>query len=381
MDGGLRRLTRGLFACLQGGLVVCAISGAAPAGPGRTADVRAAPGGKGVVEVETGGSGGISIEVTEDLAGLFDDGATRRVLPVVGRAAMQNLVDLVQLRGIDMAILQTDALDAAREQHGGRGVETSFSYVTQLYNEEFHLLAGPEVKTIGDLAHRRVNVGIRGSGTSITAARLFELLKIPVEEVFDPETVALEKLRHGNVAAMAFVAGKPAPLFRGLQPDDRLHFVAVPLDEGIINAYVPTALNAADYPGLIAKNQPVETIAVGSILAVAKLQPGSERYRNVSNFVDVFFTGFRTLLEPGHHPKWREINLAADVPGLTRFPPAQQWLDRNTSPVRQSPQDSATLFSSFIDSRQQALGGSQITEEQKQELFDQFQRWQAGQAH
>ena len=114
---------------------------------------------------------------------------------------------------------------------------------------------------------------------------------------------------------------------------------------------------------------------------MAKLQPGSERYRNVSNFVDVFFTGFRTLLEPGHHPKWREINLAADVPGLTRFPPAQQWLDRNTNPVKQSPQDSATLFSSFIDSRQQALGGSQITEEQKQELFDQFQHWQAGQAH
>ena len=103
--------------------------------------------------------------------------------------------------------------------------------------------------------------------------------------------------------------------------------------------------------------------------------------RNVSNFVDIFFTQFRTLLEPGHQPKWHEINLAAEAPGWTRFPPAQAWLDRNAAVARTNPQDLKTLFARFLDFRQQALGGAAVTEEEKQELFNEFERWQAGQNH
>lgn len=300
---------------------------------------------------------------------------------MIGRTALQNLWDLILLRGVDMAILQTDVIDSVREQHLMPGLEGSFTYVTKLYYEEFHLLAGPDIKTVGDLAHRRVNLGLRGSGTDVTAERLFALLKIPVEPVYERPEVGIDKLRHGDVAAVALVAGKPASLMQNLGQGTSLHFVPIPLDAGVIGAYVPTTLSVDDYPGLVAKDQPVDTIAVGSFLAVARLAPGSERYKNVSNFVDVFFTEFRALLEPGNQAKWREINLAAELPGLTRFPPAQQWLDRNSSGTRQNPQDVKTLFSRFLDTRQQARGVPTITDQQKVELFDQFQRWQAGQAH
>ena len=42
-----------------------------------------APNNKGVVEIETGSSSGISVRIVEDIANIIDDGATRRVLPVV----------------------------------------------------------------------------------------------------------------------------------------------------------------------------------------------------------------------------------------------------------------------------------------------------------
>jgi TRAP-type uncharacterized transport system substrate-binding protein len=343
------------------------------------ADLRPEVNNKGVVELETGSSAGISVRIAEDLAGLIDDGATRRVLPVVGRSAQQNLVDLIRLRGIDMAILQTDVIGTVGQERVGLQTDLRSTYIAKLYNEEFHLLAGPRVKTIADLAHRSVNIGIRGSGTSVTAQRLFDLLKISIVPVFDRPEVALSKLRHGDIDALAFVAGKPAPLFQGMPHDDRLHFVSIPLDAAVIDAYVPTSLNAEDYPNLIPADHPIDTVAVGSVLAVAPLVPDSDRYRNVSNFVDIFFTQFRLLLEPGHHPKWGEINLAAEVPGWKRFPPAQQWLDRNASVARQNPQDMKTLFSRFLDTRQQVTGGTPISDQQKQELFDQFVRWQAGQ--
>lgn len=97
------------------------------------------------------------------------------------------------------------------------------------------------------------------------------------------------------------------------------------------------------------------------------------------NFVDAFFTGFRTLTEPGHHPKWREVNLAAEVPGWQRFPPAAEWLQRN-APVASSagPQDLKEMFMRFINERQQAAGSGGMSQQQKDELFNQFERWQQG---
>ena len=356
-------------------LILCVASS------GFAADTRPDTINRGVVELETGGSAGLSIRIAEDLAGLIDDGATRRVLPVVGRSALQNLLDLVLLHGVDMAILQSDVVDYARKQHLLPGVENNISYITNLYYEEFYLLAGRDVKTIADLAHRRVNVGVRGSGADITAQKVFELLKIPVEFVYERPEAGIDKLRRGDIAALALVAGKPARLFQPLKADDSLHFLSIPLDAGVIAAYAPTSLSADDYPGLIAKDQPVDTVAVGSFLAVAKLAPTSDRYKNVSNFVDVFFTEFTNLLEPGNQPAWRDTNLAAELPGLMRFPPARQWLDRNAATSRQNPQEVKTLFSKFLDTRQQARGAPTVTDQQKQELFDEFQRWLSGQAH
>ena len=132
---------------------------------------------RGVVELETSGAAGISVRIAEDLANLIDDRATRRVVPVVGKGSLQNLTDLRYLRGVDMAILQTDVLDYAKEQKLVLNLESSLSYITRLYNEEFHPLAGQEIKNISQLANKKVNVDLRGSGTAITANRLFDALR------------------------------------------------------------------------------------------------------------------------------------------------------------------------------------------------------------
>jgi len=334
---------------------------------------------RGIVELETTRSAGISVRIAEDIANVIDDGATRRVLPVVGKGALENLTDLKLLRGIDMAILQTDVLDHARQQNLFPGIDYWVTYIAKLYNEEFHLLARQDIKTVADLAGQKVNVDLRGAGTAITASRLFELMKIPVAATNDDQGVAIEKLRKGEVAAIAFVAGKPAPLFHNLNGNDGLHFLSIPLTPVVTAAYVPTRLTAADYPGLTPNDQPVDTVAVGAVLLAANLQQGGERYRNLVNFVDAFFTGFQSLLEPGHHPKWREVNISAELPGRRRFPPAAQWLQRNVE-VASAPnlQNLRAIFSRFIDERQQASGGLPMTQQQKDELFGQFELWQKG---
>src|SRR6516162_5279036 len=310
---------------------------------------------RGVVELQTGRTAGISARIAEDLANLIDDGATRRVLPVIGKGSLQNITDLKLLRGIDMAILQADVLDYARQQNYFPGLEGWITYIAKLYNEEFHLLARRDVKSVAELANQQVNVDLRGAGTAITAGRLFDLLHIPVTPAYDDHEVALEKLRKGVIAA-------------------------IPLNPAVTAVYVPTRLTVQDYPGLVPSDQPVDTVAVGAVLAAANLQFGSDRYRNLVNFVEAFFTGFQSLLEPGHHPKWREVNITAELPGWRRFPPAEQWLQRNVQAAAPpNLQDLKTIFSRFIDERQQAAGGQPMTQQEKDQLFGQFELWQKNQ--
>lgn len=113
----------------------------------------------------------------------------------------------------------------------------------------------------------------------------------------------------------------------------------------------------------------------------ADLRMIPERQRNLSNFVDTFYTGFRGLLGSGYDPKWQEVNIAADVPGWTRNPAVATWL-RNNPQVAATPNAEAlkTLFSQFIDERRQASGGGPMLPADKNALFQQFEAWQRSQS-
>ncbi len=149
------------------------------------------------------------------------------------------------------------------------------------------------------------------------------------------------------------------------------------------NRYVPAQLTQDEYPDLVGGSEGVDTIAVGMVLVAANLTPNTERYRNLVNFVDAFFTDLPRLQEQTHHPKWREVNVAAELAGWRRFPPADAWLKRNVvaaaPPVDE--QELRDIFAQFLDERAKAAGGQTLTAEQKGQLFDQFQRWQHNKPH
>jgi TRAP-type uncharacterized transport system substrate-binding protein len=354
-------------------LSVPALAALSHAGTPRPEQAASTPG---VVVLETEGSPGISVRIAEELARATNDGTRRRILPVVGAGSLQNIMDFKLLQNIDISILQADALNYVKEHKEVPGIESWMTYISKLYNEEFHLIARAETKNILDLANKDVSVDVNGAGTAITAARVFELLGIPVRTVnYDPEE-ALEKLRSGDVAAVALVAGKPAPLFCDLIGENGLHFLPIPRDPVVTAGYASARLTAADYPGMIPYNQPIDTVAVGTVLAVNNLAAGSDRYRNVANFVEAFFNGFHNLLQPGRHPKWREVDITSDLPGWRRFPPAAQWIHRK-APVTIAPnlEGLKANFLRFMDDRQKASGAPPLTQQEKDQLFNQFKGW------
>lgn len=106
-----------------------------------------------------------------------------------------------------------------------------------------------------------------------------------------------------------------------------LHFLSIEYSDELSKTYLPGSLTSEDYPNLVEPGGRVDTIAVQSVMAVFNWQTNSDRYRKVSKFVEAMFSHFDRLQNPPSHPKWRKVNLAATVPGWTRFPAAQQLLD------------------------------------------------------
>jgi TRAP transporter TAXI family solute receptor len=323
----------------------------------------------GTVRVISGGIGGTYIRIATDLASVLNDKKELRVLPIVGQGSVQNITDLLYLKGIDIGIVQSDVLSFIKRRNIHENVSERIAYITKLYNEEFHLVGDSSIGSVQGLAGKKVNFGVEGSGTAMTAATVFETLGIAVEPVYHDQALAIEKIKSGEIAATSYVAGKPTKAISELSGEAGLRLVTVDYAPALREAYLPATFSHDDYPNLIEEGQPVSTIAVGAVMAVYNWSTAGERYRKVERFVKAFFSNFEAFLKAPRHPKWREVNLAAELPGWRRFAPAEEWLEQNRST---STTQLKVAFEQFLQSAGQP---ADMSEEQKDALFSQFVEW------
>lgn len=283
----------------------------------------------GTVRVITGDIDGTAFRAAADMAAVLNQKGDLRILPVIGRGPIQNVTDILYLEGIDVAIVQLDVLDYMKREKVFRGLDRRIQYITKLYNEELHVLVGEGISSIEDLAGKKVNFGLPGSGANITAANVFEILGVSPEPVSDDIAMALEKLKRGEIAGMVYVSGKPARLFQSIKPEDGLHFLPIPFQPELLQTYMPAKLSNEDYPNLVAADGDVGTIAVSSAMVAFNWKPDTERYQNLSNFVETFFDKLPEFSEQPRHKKWTEVSVTSQIPGWTRFGAAEDWLRRN----------------------------------------------------
>ena len=92
--------------------------------------------------------------------------------------------------------------------------------------------------------------------------------------------------------------------------------------------FLPTQLTNKDYP-MIPVGQTVDTLAVSAVLAAFNWPSDTDRYRRTAAFIDAFFDRIGEFHKPPRHPKWKEVNISANLPGWTRHPAAQAWIDRH----------------------------------------------------
>jgi TRAP transporter TAXI family solute receptor len=323
----------------------------------------------GTLGVISGGADGTYIRIAADLANVLD-GEDLRVLPMIGRGSLQNLRDIMFLRGVDIGIVQMDAREQLKAENLQDSAVQRLRFITRLYNEEVHIIANREITDIRQLEGKKVNIDKAGSGTNLTSRLIFEKLGLKPEMTTFDQASSYAKLKTGEIQAAVYVAGRPVRAIAEFQTDGRFHLLSIPFEGEIAESYFPARFANADYPQLVEKDKAVETLAVGSLLAVFNWPENSDRYNRVKRFVNAFFSRFDEFLQPGRHPKWKEVNLAADVPGWERVRPAQDWLDRAATASKSSPQ--VQSFENFISNK-----GINVSAEQREVLFREFLSWQS----
>jgi TRAP-type uncharacterized transport system substrate-binding protein len=274
---------------------------------------------------------------------VLDDKDEMRVMPILAYGAASNVEDLLYTRGVDVAFTQSDVLHYFKTTRNIPGLSDRIHYITALYSTELHILARPEIKTIQNLDGKNVSFGPVGNSASLTGPIVFDRLKIKTNQKNFDHTTGLEKLKTGEVDAVVRMIGKPSvDSFNKVPKDAGFHFLSISYDDAskkvFDDLYSLGELTHNDYPDLIPEGEVVDTVSVTTVLAVYNWAKNTDRFRRVERFTRYFFERFDGFLAPGFHPKWKEVNLAAPVPGWRRSSVAEQMLQqRRTTPRAELP--------------------------------------------
>lgn len=324
------------------------------------------------VTVISGNPNGTYLYLAYDMSAVLDDGNELRVLPVIGKGGYQNVMDVLHLRGVDLCITQSNIMTyLKRTGEMGPNIENRLAFITRLYNEEMHILAGPNINNVKELDGKTVNFSDTGSGTQFSTRLIFELLGIKAKEINVGQADGYQMVKSGEIAATVLIAGKPTGSFAKFKLEPGMKLLPVPYTEALEQDYFPAKLTSEDYPGLVEKGKSVDTVAVASVLAAYNWPRDTDRYRRVATFIEAFFAKFPEFQKPARHSKWREANINSALKGWKRFPAAEEWLARNAT--KQATTSAVAIDPGVV--RAQAAKAAPNDPAAQERLFQEFMEW------
>ena len=107
---------------------------------------------------------GAPLRLAAEMARVVDDGPNLHVLPIVTRGATENMNSLLYLRGVDTAIINSDALEEYKIQVPQ--IRRQITYLLNLFPSELHIFVRPEIESLQDLAGKKVNFNTQGTAAA-----------------------------------------------------------------------------------------------------------------------------------------------------------------------------------------------------------------------
>ena len=219
----------------------------------------------------------------------------------------------------ELAFVQSDVM--AYAYNGERlfeedGAITDFSTVGALYMEQVQIVTlDPEIKTVADLAGKKVSIGAAGSGVYFNAIDVlgaYGLTEDDIEPTYQSFGDSAEALQDGQIDAAFVVAGAPTTAVTSLAATSPVYLVS--LDDEHIEALQKTSPYYSK--NVISKDaygteEDVTTVAIGAVVIARDDVSDADVY----NFLYGVFENLDNL----SHDKAKELSLefatsVTDVP-------------------------------------------------------------------
>ena len=279
--------------------------------------------------IVTASERGTYIRIGRDLARWVAPAADIALDVVPSAGAAENLRRLRHEADVKLALVQSDVVQAflelgARGNAAAQSIVGPLRVILPLYDEEiqFVVRADSERNYVHEIRDARINIGEYGSGTALTATRLYRLMYgEPLAEArashLAHEQALIRLVSDRTIDVVAVVAGQPAQLFADMTPQSRRYIKLLRFDSGhpasqaLLADYVPATIYASSYPALLSADVPA--LAVRTLLVTYDFQRADTEYR-LRLLARSLCENLATLQKNGH-PKWREVALALPDPG------------------------------------------------------------------
>ena len=193
----------------------------------------------------TGGDTGTYYGFGSVLANYVSTNSDCKVTALTSGGSQANVEDLTN-GNVQIAFVQSDVMNYA--YNGQRLFEspvTGFSVVAQLYQEQVQIVTtNPDIKTVADLAGKKVSIGAAGSGgyfNAIDVLNAYDLKESDISAVYQSFGDSAESLKDGKIDAAFIVAGAPTTAITDLATAGSVYLVS--LDD----SHVQSLLSASPY--------------------------------------------------------------------------------------------------------------------------------------
>ncbi|MBR5572664.1 MAG: TAXI family TRAP transporter solute-binding subunit [Oscillospiraceae bacterium] len=277
----------------------------------------------------TGGESGTYYAFGGTIAQHATNNAGIEVIGVVGNGSQAN-VEQLQAKTAELAFCQSDVMAyayAGTNLFAETGAVDCFSTVGALYMEQVQIVTcDPTIKTVADLAGKRVSIGAAGSGVYFNAIDvlgcygLTEADIIPTYQGFGDSANAL---KDGQIDAAFVVSGAPTTAIVELATTKDAYLVSIE-DENVDKLlaaspyYAKNVIPAGTYNG---QAEDVTTVAVGAVLLARNDMPEDAIYALTADI----FNNAADLVST--HAKYGEIDLAygASITSVPYHPGAAKY--------------------------------------------------------
>ena len=241
-------------------------------------------------------------------------------IDAVSTGASKANIQSIQLGEAQMAVVQNDVMYYA---YTGTDLFTGeqtqeFMAMAVLYPELCQIIATKEsgIKTVADLAGKRVSVGDAGSGVEFNAKQILEAYGIDMETGIQKQNLGFgpsaDALKDGKIDAFFCVAGIPTTAITDLAMSKEIAVVAVEDDKfaelsSKYGFYTQQTIPAGTYEGV---NEDVKTVAVMATYIVDKDLPEDAVY----NLTKAMFEKKDDIAKA--HVKGEELNAETAIDGI-----------------------------------------------------------------